>query len=121
MSVTPTLTEAAGPSATACGSVGLGRDRTAVDACAVAAQRANRPFWFAIQQQGVDSEVWSAVVLTSDGTGYSFLYDGDPSGGSQIGARIERSRCSELRVVTVDGREQVQCYAGTPLGAVCGS
>ncbi len=35
MSVTPTLTEAAGPSATACGSVALGRDRTAVDACAV--------------------------------------------------------------------------------------
>ena len=55
-----------------------------------------------------------------DGTGYSYLFDSDPSGGSHIGARIQRWRCSALRVETVDGHEQVQCVEGGSLSDVCG-
>lgn len=118
--LTPTLTEAAGSGATSCGSVALGGDTTAMHACVVAALRAGRPFWFAFQQRGRDSEVWTGLARASDATGHEFFYDGDPSGGGRVGARISRVRCDALRIETLDGREQVQCVDGVNLGEVCG-
>jgi hypothetical protein len=118
--LTPTLQEIAGEGAIACGSVPLRADATAVNACAVAALRANRPFWFSIQLQGIDSEVWSGIARGPDGVGYSHLFDGGLFGGSRSAARIQQVRCGALAPATVDGREQVQCMGGGALTTLCG-
>ncbi len=117
--LTPALEEVAGPGAVSCGRVALGASTAAADACAVAALRANRPFWFAVQLMGIDSEVWSGIARAPDGAAYSLLWDGDPSGGSHIGARTQRSRCGALRVVVIDGAERVRCVDASVASTVC--
>lgn len=117
----PELQERAGPGATACGRIPLGGDQSAAHRCAVESLRAGRAFWMEVQRQGIDSEVWSGFVRAPDGTGYSYIWDGDPSGGSNAGARAQSSRCARLEVATVDGLEQVVCVDGGPLETVCGS
>lgn len=116
----PELRAVAGPSATACGRAPLGGDQTQAHRCAAESLRAGRAFWVEWQVQGFDSEVWSGLARAPDGTGYSFLWDGDPSGGSNAGARTQRARCALLEIATVDGREQVVCRGGGPLETVCG-
>lgn len=116
----PELRALAGPGATACGRVPLGADQSAAHRCAVESLRAGRAFWVQFQRQGIDSEVWAGLARAPDGTGYSYSWDGDPSGGSGVGATAQRSRCARLVVATVDGLEQVVCEGGGPLETVCG-
>lgn len=116
----PELRELAGSGATSCGRVPLGGDQSAAHRCAVESLRAGRAFWVQWQRQGIDSEVWAGLARAPDGTGYSYFWDGDPSGGSNAGATAHRSRCARLEVATVDGLEQVVCEGGGPLETVCG-
>lgn len=116
----PAQREIAGASATFCGRVALGADRAASRQCAIDAVRAGRAFWVAWQGMGIDSEVWSGFAQAPDGTAYSFLWDGDPSGGSDLGARTQRVRCARLTVTTIDGQDEVICEpSGAPLETVC--
>lgn len=104
-----------------CGTVPAGGDATAVDACAVAAFQAGTPFFATYEEQGIDSAVSSAIV--SDGTAVWTVYrDSDPSGGSQIGALVQRSACVEPTVAAGDAGHDVIVCNGSSGGscAICG-
>lgn len=115
----PQVRESAGQGATSCGRVPLGGDQAAAHRCAVEARRAGRAFWVQWQLRGIDSEVWSGLAFAANGTGYSYLWDGDPSGGSGVGPRTQRTHCAGGEITVIDGREQVTCVADSPLETVC--
>jgi hypothetical protein len=65
----------AGPSAMDCGRVEIsGNPKTATD-CALAAQKAGKPFRIRYELQGVDSEVAVAIVRTPAGIVSTLSYD----------------------------------------------
>lgn len=115
----PVLRGAAGPGAVACGRAPLSGDQAAAHRCAVEALRAGRAFWVEWQVQGIDSEVWMGVAGAAGGGGYQYLWDGDPSGGGRVGARIQGTRCGRFEVADVRGRQEVSCREGASLGTVC--
>ena len=119
-SLVSSLESFAGTSAVACGRVALGSDPTSANACVIAAVGAGLPFWVAYQLQGIDSEVWRgfAKAATSN-TGLSVLWDGDPSGGSHAGARIDGTRCGTLGVVENGGHLPITCIDPAGVGTVC--
>lgn len=99
----------AGAGAEDCGKVAVGGDSTAVDTCAVAALQAGTPFVAQREEQGIDSQVTSALAY--DGTHLVSLYrDSDPSGGSDVGAVIWLNLCSSATVEPGDeGHDVVFC------------
>jgi hypothetical protein len=77
----------AGPHAVDCGKVLVGGDPKAATACALAAQRAGKPFRVRYDLQGIDSFVAVAIVRSSIGVVSALLYDSDIAGGG--GRRFE--------------------------------
>jgi hypothetical protein len=114
--LTTELTELAGEGATDCGTVTVGADSAAVDACVVAAFEAHEAFFAVYELQGIDSQV--STALASDGdTVWSLFRDSDPSGGSQTGAEITRSDCASPTVEPgPDGHDVLTC---DQTGCVC--
>ena len=103
----------AGPGATDCGSVGIGEDPTAVDACVIDAFQKGTAFYAVYEHQGTDSQVMTAFV--SDGSSvWTLNYDSDPSGGSDVGAVIDQSTCIEPTVKNgKSGSEELSCTSST--------
>lgn len=101
----------AGDGATDCGSVAVGGDTTAADACVIAAFQAGTPFFAVYELQGIDSAVSAATV--SDGTKVMFLVrDSDPSGGSNVGAVVSETVCAEPAVTAGEaGHDVLTCAA----------
>ena len=112
-SIDASARDLAGPGATDCGSVGIGEDPTAVDACVIGAFEKHAPFYAVYTQQGDDSQVMTAFV--SDGSSVWMLnYDSDPSGGSDVGAVIYQSTCLEPTVQKgKTGNDELSCTAST--------
>jgi hypothetical protein len=61
------LAELAGRSAKQCRLVRLHHDTAEGWQCAASAERRNERFWFALQLQGEDSQVWMAALRTPSG------------------------------------------------------
>ena len=116
----PRVRESAGQGATSCGRVPLGGDQAAAHRCAVEARRAGRAFWVQWQLQGIDSDAWNGLAFAANGTGYSYLWDDDRRGGTNLGgSRTQRAHCARGEITVIDGREQVICVTDSPLETVC--
>ena len=103
----------AGDGATDCGSVGIGEDNTAIDACVISSFEKHVPFYAVYAQQGEDSQV--AMAFVGDGSSvWTLNYDSDPSGGSDVGAVIYQSTCLEPTVKKgKSGDEELSCTTST--------
>jgi hypothetical protein len=87
------LAELAGRSARQCGLVSLHHDAAEGWRCAVSAESRNEPFWFALQLQGEDSQVWTAAIRTPGGAHIILSYDSNPNGGRVVDFRFWEARC----------------------------
>lgn len=99
----------AGPGARDCGFVPLGHDPADAWRCAQAADGKGGPYWFALQRQGIDSQVWTAVLLTPEGKRYLISFDSNVQGGSGLNPRFTQEACPD----------RVFLFPDTPRGASC--
>lgn len=65
----------AGKNATDCGHVGLHQSPTAPGDCALAAWKANRPFFISYDVQGIDSKLLYGLTSSGGGDVFSVKYD----------------------------------------------
>jgi hypothetical protein len=100
-----------GPTGVDCGRVGS-RDnpKTATD-CALAAQKAGKPFRVRYDLQGIDSAVSVAVVRAPTGKVGMVNYDSDPTGsGSRSNEVIYPKRCPEPVHLWVNPSGRINCF-----------
>ncbi len=71
----------AGPNALDCGRVAPRAEPKKATDCALAANKAGKPFRVRYDMQGIDSYVAVALVRSPDGTVEALSYDSDPAGG----------------------------------------
>src|SRR5690554_1716412 len=64
-----------GPDAEECGLVRLDQDPSPAWQCAQASEQQGRPYWLALQRQGIDSDVWLASLRTPAGQHFILTYD----------------------------------------------
>jgi hypothetical protein len=98
-----------GPSARQCGLVTLGQDPSIAWKCAQTADKSGEPYWFAMQRQGVDSDIWLAALLTPSGQRYILTYDSNYMGGPGLLPRFSRDTCSGRIVLSPKSRSGLQC------------
>jgi hypothetical protein len=101
----------AGPGALDCGRVLIDGDPKIATECALAAQRAGKPFRIRYDIQGIDSLVAVAIVRTQAGTVESLMWDSDPSGGGRRGPGVVfPKRCPEPVHLWVNPRGRINCF-----------
>jgi len=98
-----------GSSARQCGLVPLGKDPAAAWKCAQSADRKNAPYWFALQRRAIDSEAWSAAVLTPSGQRYILAYDSNYMGGPGLLPRFTREACDGQIVLELQTPKGLNC------------
>src|SRR5947209_11349176 len=98
---------AAGANASNCGTVAIGADRAAVDACVMHAFAAHQPFYARYDEQGIDSKLAYLVAGDASGRIFTFNWDGDPSGGSKSHETVDQYECRGPSV-NADGT-QITC------------
>lgn len=72
--------ELSGASAKDCGIFPLNSNPASGWECAVKLDSQGRPFWFAVQFQGIDSETWQAIGRDVSGNRYVLAFDSYPRG-----------------------------------------
>jgi hypothetical protein len=82
-----------GAEAKPCGRVSLGQDLTEAWHCAQLADSQGTPHWFAMQREGIDSEMWSASLLSPSGERFILVYDSNYIGGSGLLPSFTRMTC----------------------------
>jgi len=101
----------AGPNAVDCGTVPIQGDPKAATACALAAQKAGKPFRVRYDLQGIDSAVAVAVVRTSIGTVGMLNYDSDPAGGGgRAHEMVYPKRCPVPVHLWVNPSGRINCF-----------
>jgi hypothetical protein len=100
----------AGPNAIDCGRVGIKGDPKAATQCAVAAQKAAKPFRVRYDLRGIDSSVAVAIVRTPIGTVGTLSYDSDPSGGSHVGEAVYPKKCPEPVHLWINPSGRINCF-----------
>jgi hypothetical protein len=100
----------AGPHAVDCGKVLVSGDPKMATACALAAQRAGKPFRVRYDMQGIDSSVAEAIVRTSIGVVGALQYDSDVAGGGGRGFEmIYAEKCPVPVHLWVDPAGRIDC------------
>ena len=111
-----------GAAAIDCGDFVGGADSRAGVACALDAQRENRPFRLRVTTSGRDSLATTVWLRTP--TGQSVLLDEDsgPCGSFACGSTVRRSECGgdfEGGESLPDGRAVLNCAAGSAWRTLC--
>jgi hypothetical protein len=112
----PLLSELAmltGPGAKKCGLVQFGENPATAWACARAADRQGLPYWFALELDGFDSDVWVASLMTPDGSRFILEYDSNYMGKPGLLPRFDRKACIG-NVVLSHGEMPLQCLSHGP-------
>jgi hypothetical protein len=108
--------ELAGSNAVDCGRVPLRSEPKAATACAVAANKAGKPFRVLYDVQGIDSFVAEAYVRSPDGTLQGLLWDSDPSGGGRRGPGVVNlMQCPSPVHFDVNPQGRLTCFPPRPL------
>jgi len=103
--------EWAGPQGIDCGRVPVRGDPKAATACALAAQKAGKPFRVRYDLQGIDSEVAMGIVRTPAGKVIAISYDGDPSGHWRYGDGFTYPKlCPEPVHLWVNPGGRINCF-----------
>jgi hypothetical protein len=119
------LATRAGSGAIACGHVALGADRTATDACVVAAFTGGKAFHASYDVQGTDSHVSTGVVSNAAGQVTFLLYDGNVGGGGGDGAPVISATACDSPALRAEletrpeGTPPLSCAGTRDLGDVC--
>ncbi len=101
----------AGLGALDCGRVLISGDPKIATECALAAQRAGKPFRVRYDLQGIDSLVAVAIVRTQVGTVETLMWDSDPSGGGRRGPGVVfPKRCPEPVHLWVNPNGRINCF-----------
>ena len=108
------LVRLSGSSAEDCGLISLGDDPAASWRCAQSADQSNKPFWFAIERRGVDSDIWEAVGRTSSGERYLLVYDSNPYGQPELLPRFTRDSCPNGFAFNPDTNGALICSRRAP-------
>lgn len=87
------LARLAGRGAAQCGLIALRQDPKPEWICAMGAESKAQPFWFALQRQGEDSEVWMAAIRTPAGEHVILNYDSNRGGGRGLDPSFYQTRC----------------------------
>jgi|GEM_PF-3711132 len=111
--------EKVGEGAVDCGHARTGEaEADPVNACAVEAFQADRPFVRSLDRTGFDSLV--TITLLSDGSELSLLFrDSAPCGGTNCAPVIDEAQCLGPFVVTSDEGDVVMCVDTGPRERVC--
>ena len=88
------LARLAGRAARQCGLVGLRGDPRPGWQCALQADRDEVPFWYGLQRQGEDSEVWLAAIRTPSGAHIVLIYDSNVFGGRGLHPGFDQIHCA---------------------------
>ena len=115
----------AGSGATDCGYAVLGSDASPVDACVAAAFNSATAFYARYDRKGTDSSVVFGIAQDAAGNVTLFLWDSDPSGGSDTGPVIDGNLCVGPALDTSPTRDAsvsspVTCTTMASLGRTCG-
>ena len=101
----------AGPEAVDCGRVPVGGDPKVASECALAAQRAGKPFRVRYDIRGIDSFIAVAIVRTPIGTVGTLQYDSDPmGGGGRAHEVVSPKRCPEPVHLWVNPNGRINCF-----------
>jgi hypothetical protein len=101
----------AGPEAVDCGRVPVGGDPRVATECALAAQRAGKPFRVRYDIRGIDSFIAVAIVRTPIGTVGTLQYDSDPrGGGGRAHEVVSPKRCPEPVHLWVNPNGRINCF-----------
>ncbi|MEG3193864.1 hypothetical protein SNE32_16715, partial [Lysobacter sp. D1-1-M9] len=92
-----------------CGPVHLGKDPAPAWRCAQDAAQQGIPHWFALQRQGIDSDVWVASMLTPSGHRFILSYDSNFMGGPGLLPRFTREACNGTVVFRPSAQTALQC------------
>ncbi|HEY3667574.1 MAG TPA: hypothetical protein VGL19_16325 [Polyangiaceae bacterium] len=115
----------AGGNATDCGYAVLGSDASSVDACVTDAFSGGTAFYARYDRNGSDSKVVFGIAQDAAGNVTFFLWDSDPSGGSNTGPVIDGDLCTGPTLDTSPTRDAfmsppVVCTSMVSLGRTCG-
>ncbi len=99
----------AGKGAIDCGRIRSDEDSDTTDKCVAKAHERKRPFIARYDLRGIDSIVADGIAGNAEGEIYLFRYDSDPSGGSNIGERIEEVKCRGIRIIKGQRGRQIRC------------
>jgi hypothetical protein len=101
----------AGPEAVDCGRVPVGGDPKVATECALAAQRAGKPFRVRYDIRGIDSFIAVAIVRTPIGTVGTLQHDSDPmGGGGRAHEVVSPKRCPEPVHLWVNPNGRINCF-----------
>ncbi len=119
-----TLRRRAGGGAVDCGHVAVGAPTTATDQCIADQTARGGPFFARYDLQGIDSRVSVGVVRDPGGRSALMLWDSDPSGGGNAGARITETFCGgdppiQTPLTKPDGFPPVTCTVEISSDLVC--
>jgi hypothetical protein len=101
----------AGPGAVDCGEVLVDGNPKAATDCALAANKAGKPFRVRYDIRGIDSFLAVAIVRTSIGTVGALQYDSDPAGGGgRAHEVVYPKRCPEPVHLWVNPSGRINCF-----------
>ena len=92
--ITSKLVELSGTSASDCGILHLNNSLESGWNCAVENDADARPFWLAVETQGIDSETWRAIGRDKKGSRYVLTYDSNPAGSPDLDPRVTVDACT---------------------------
>ncbi len=103
------LARLAGRSARQCGIFPLGHEAQAGWQCALAAEHAGQPYWFAFLGPGDDSMIGIAAIRTPEGAHILLDYDSDPFGSNGRNPRFTSTTCPFEIVYRGAGMPPLEC------------
>jgi hypothetical protein len=105
----------AGPNAVDCGRVTPRAEPKKATDCALAANKAGKPFRVRYDMQGIDSFVAVAFVRSPDGTVQGLHYDSDPGGGGGRAHEVVGvSRCPTPVQLYATPKGHLTCFPPKP-------
>ncbi len=106
------LARLGGRAAKQCGLVPIGHDAKSAWRCVGDAERKGEAFWFALQQQGIDSEVWIAAIRTPSGAHLILDYDSNVDGGPGLKPRFYQKNCPHRILYRPAEQPPLKCEHG---------
>jgi hypothetical protein len=100
----------AGLKAVDCGRVAIRAEPEKSTDCALAANRAEKPFRVRYDLQGIDSAVAVAFVRLPDGTVEALSYDSNPSGSPGLAEVVRTRKCPEPVHLYATPRGHLTCF-----------
>ncbi len=108
------MLELAGPASLNCGLLSHGSRLRPAWKCAQAADKAQKPFWLAVEGRCTDSDVWLAIARGSDSKRYVIFYTSNEAGESQFEPHFSVTTCDERFMLFKNSLFMLRCGPDVP-------